>query len=161
MHKVAIIILTSCILVIGGCTYGVKKDSCDYSAQKGRYVLIHRKAPNPQAKGVIKGVVSDSSSGKCIPYANILLLGTTIGTVTNLQGYYEIEVYYPKKYKVMARMVRYSNIITEPIEVETGSIIILNFEMEEDTTRTPGVEVFRPQIKINPSPRLPELKMEK
>lgn len=132
MNKITIFILAVFILVSVSCTLNKKEDTYDYSQKHGRYVEIHRTAPNPTDKGLIKGTITDIEDGKSIPYVNIILVGTTIGTVTNKQGYYELEVYFPRKYVVDVRSMGYYPIRTESIEVENGKIIILNFEMTVD-----------------------------
>jgi len=39
----------------------------------------------------IRGVVTDASTGEAIPFANVFLIGTTIGTTTNFDGEYYFE----------------------------------------------------------------------
>ncbi|HPE43028.1 MAG TPA: carboxypeptidase-like regulatory domain-containing protein, partial [Bacteroidales bacterium] len=39
----------------------------------------------------IRGKVTDASSGEAIPFANVFLTGTTIGTTTNFEGEYYFE----------------------------------------------------------------------
>lgn len=47
---------------------------------------------SPPAKVVITGNVIDSSNGEALPGVNVLVEGTTTGTVTNAEGKYSIDV---------------------------------------------------------------------
>lgn len=44
------------------------------------------------AQRTVSGTVSDAETGEAIPGANVFKKGTTIGTITNLDGFYSIEV---------------------------------------------------------------------
>jgi len=44
---------------------------------------------------IVKGRVTDSENGDPIPFANVLVKGTTIGTVCDFDGYYTLKL--PKK----------------------------------------------------------------
>ena len=81
------------------------------------------------AQGVdIRGTVADSVTGEKIPYANVMLIGTTQGASTNVQGFYLITNVLPGRYQISAGTIGHqSNIKT--IEVRTGKPIIVNFEL--------------------------------
>ncbi len=49
-------------------------------------------AKKESQKTIVRGRVTDQKTGKPLPGTNILVKGTTIGTVSNLEGSYQIEV---------------------------------------------------------------------
>ena len=52
-----------------------------------------------QNRGGIKGVLKDASTGEPMMYANVALMGTTFGTVTDDGGNYELLNHcYPTKF---------------------------------------------------------------
>ncbi|MBC8186201.1 TonB-dependent receptor [candidate division KSB1 bacterium] len=51
----------------------------------GQIVIIKRKT---EKKIDIKGFIKDGSSGETLPYANILIKGTSVGTASNMNGYF-------------------------------------------------------------------------
>ncbi len=55
------------------------------------YLLSAEAFSQTSSRTVIKGTVTDSHTGDPIPYASVLLKGTTVGTITDEKGKYEIE----------------------------------------------------------------------
>ena len=79
------------------------------------------------AQGVdIHGVVSDSSTGERIPFANIMLLNTNRGAASNLQGFYIITSVPPGQYRVSVSSVGYQT-LTTAVKVRPGDPMVLDF----------------------------------
>lgn len=80
-------------------------------------VLLLQASPDcyslTQEKTIIKGLVTDASTGEPVPYVSVLLKGTSVGTLTNAGGKYLIET------SVRAAEIRFSFIGYDP---ETRSI---------------------------------------
>jgi len=55
----------------------------------------------------IRGVVSDTASGEHIPFANIIIVGTTRGAASNAYGFYLITSVPPGTYQIAVSAVRY------------------------------------------------------
>ena len=51
---------------------------------------------------VISGQVVDSASGDAIPFANIIITNSRQGTLTDISGYYKLEVKNPKTDSITA-----------------------------------------------------------
>jgi hypothetical protein len=47
--------------------------------------------PQVSEKTIIRGVVTDANTGEPLPYVSVLLRGTTVGTITDSKGKYNIE----------------------------------------------------------------------
>ena len=69
-------------------------------------LLIVATAVNAQDTGMLKGSVRDSI-GKPVEFANVSLLGTQVGTMTNPDGTYELEVPSGRSYTVIISCVGY------------------------------------------------------
>lgn len=75
------------------------------------------------AQGTIKGTVTDASNGETVIACNIILQGTTIGTVTDFDGKYEIKNIPAGTYNVIYSFISY--------EKHIEKLIINNNETKE------------------------------
>jgi Outer membrane receptor proteins, mostly Fe transport len=81
--------------------------------------------------GPIKGHVFDKETNEPIIGATIQVLETGIGTVTNLDGYYELDEKSNKEIHLEIRCVSYKTIKTEGLKLSNASME-LDFRMESD-----------------------------
>lgn len=72
--------------------------------------------------GNIAGRVTDSQSGEFLPSANVLLVGTRIGSATDLQGAYRISNVPPGNYKLQVRYIGYADFVTD-VTVVSGRTV--------------------------------------
>ena len=78
-----------------------------------------------QNKGTITGLLSDKESNNLpLPFANVLIKGTTLGTSTDETGKYTITIA-PGEYIIQFSFIGYEN-IEEKITVVAGGTITLN-----------------------------------
>jgi protocatechuate 3,4-dioxygenase beta subunit len=84
--------------------------------------------------GSIQGRVTDKESGKPIPGASVLLVGTTQGAMTDPDGYYLITLVKPGTYTIRVSSVSYNRIEIDSIKVTANQTIETPFEIEKDTT---------------------------
>ena len=68
--------------------------------------------------GKITGKITDASNGDPLFNANVLLSGTTRGTVTDANGKYTIDNIAPGKYKLRVTLISYETFETQQIEVK-------------------------------------------
>ncbi|MEO8168703.1 MAG: TonB-dependent receptor, partial [bacterium] len=79
------------------------------------------------AQGVdVRGVVTDSSNGQRIPFANISVIGTRLGVSTNLNGFFLITNVPPGKYVMVASAIGYAH-IGQTVEIRGREPITVNF----------------------------------
>lgn len=81
--------------------------------------------------GIIKGQVIDALNNEPIPFANVLLLGTDIGTTTDVDGNYEITGLEPKLYDVRASYLGYTNKAEYEVQVTNSKPAIVNLALSE------------------------------
>jgi TonB-dependent starch-binding outer membrane protein SusC len=77
----------------------------------------------------INGTVTDASDGTTLPGVNIVEKGTTIGTVTNIDGRYEITVSKPDAVLVFS----YIGYVTQEVAVNGRSLIDVAMNMDVRT----------------------------
>ncbi len=81
------------------------------------------------AQGVdVRGVVTDSTTGERIPFANILILDVNRGAGSNLQGFYLIANVPLGRYKIRASSIGYET-RTMTVEVSGTQAVAVNFRL--------------------------------
>ena len=83
-----------------------------------------------QSSGTVRGTVTEASSGEALVGANITVLGTTRGTVSDVDGRYSISLA-PGSYTLRASFVSYTS-QTLTVTVTAGQTTDLNFQLESD-----------------------------
>ncbi|WP_282778651.1 TonB-dependent receptor [Phaeodactylibacter xiamenensis] len=81
--------------------------------------------------GIIKGQVTDALNNEPIAFANVLLLGTDIGTTTDIDGNFEITGLEPKLYDVRASYLGYTNKTEYEVQVTNSKPAIVNLALSE------------------------------
>ncbi|MDG4716223.1 TonB-dependent siderophore receptor [Winogradskyella marincola] len=100
-------------------------------------VLVAAQISFSQSK--ITGHITGNNS-EVIPYATVVVKGTTLGTVADEKGYYELKNLNAGDYIITASYVGYKS-STQSISIHDNETKELSFQLEEDTTLD-EVEVF-------------------
>ncbi len=83
--------------------------------------------------GFIRGTVFDEAIGESLPGVQILVEGTTTGTLTDLDGKFSISVA-PGIYNLKLSYISYETLTIENIEISAGDVSLLdNIYMKEET----------------------------
>ncbi len=90
--------------------------------------------------GTIRGRVVDGVNNESLPFANVIIMGTEIGTTTDLDGYFEIQVK-PGLYNVEASFVGYRNKVEYEVQVTLAKPRELNFALEQSSESLEEVTV--------------------
>ncbi|GAB4290787.1 MAG: TonB-dependent receptor [Marinilabiliales bacterium] len=88
----------------------------------------------------IYGHVIDKSSKEHIPYINISLKGTTIGTSTDATGHYYLKNLPEGEFSIIVSGIGYKT-TEQKINIVAGKTIEVNFEIEENNIMLDGVVV--------------------
>lgn len=94
----------------------------------------HASPPPPQQR-TVQGQVTSAEDRLGFPGVNIIVKGTAIGTVTDSEGRYTIEVGSPNDILV------FSSIGYQTVEIPVGNQTTINLEMEVDVTQLEEVVV--------------------
>lgn len=90
-----------------------------------------------QAQSPLRGKVVDSQTKEALPFVNISLEGTTIGTTTDINGRYELPSFPDRPVRIS--YVGYRTLHLTPTEFQKKYKLIL---LEESATELEGVTVF-------------------
>lgn len=116
-------------------------------------LLITQTAFAFQGQGELSGSVKDAKTGETIPGATVQILETTLGAITNGEGFYTIKNIPAKTYSVQASFVGYETVIKYNIVIKSGGIPDLNFELKEAVSELGEVVVTaNPFEKIEETP---------
>jgi hypothetical protein len=88
--------------------------------------------------GKIQGKVTDKKTGEALPGVNVMVVGTTLGAATDINGEYFILQVTPGEYSVKASMIGYREVIVQNTRVRADLTTNLNFEIEETTVQLDG-----------------------
>lgn len=92
-----------------------------------------------QSSGTIKGTITDAKTGDSLPGANIIILGSHMGTGTDANGEYSLKVA-PGSYVLQVSYVSYKT-VKEKVTVESGQTLTKNFALAADLIGTDEVVV--------------------
>lgn len=95
-------------------------------------ILISFKFSFAQSTGKIMGKVTDITTSEGIPFANVLIEGTTLGAASDIEGNFVILNIAPGVYSVTASYIGYQKVTIKDIGVNVGFTTSLDFKL------TPG-----------------------
>ncbi len=84
-----------------------------------------------QNTGKISGVVTDADTGDSIPGAQVVVVGTTLGAITDVDGNYFIIGVPVGAYDVQARFVGYQEQTVSGVQISSGYTQEINFALRE------------------------------
>jgi hypothetical protein len=93
-----------------------------------------------QSTGKIMGKIADNSTNEGIPFANILLEGTSIGAASDIEGNYVILNIPPGTYNIVASYIGYQKIRITDVRVNVG------FTTTLDVKLSPGEVTLEPIV---------------
>ncbi len=91
-------------------------------------------------KATIRGFIYDKATEEAIPFANVVIDGTTMGSTASDNGFYQINDVPAGKKKVVVSFLGYQTIERE-VSLKAGEILNLNFYMVESSEILDEVEV--------------------
>ncbi|MDI6839761.1 MAG: TonB-dependent receptor [bacterium] len=94
-----------------------------------------------QTTGKIRGTVTDKSTGGALPFANIVIAGTTLGAAADLNGEYIIVNVPVGTYSVVATMMGYDSMRVENVVVSIDMTTTVNFKLAPTVIRAKEVVV--------------------
>ncbi len=86
------------------------------------------------------GHILDKTTGEHLTFINVIVRGTTIGTVTDNTGHYFLKDLPVGKQTIEFKSLGYKTISVE-VELESGKTLELNVDMEEDRVSLDAVVV--------------------
>lgn len=90
--------------------------------------------------GKIAGRVVEAATGEPLPGVNVLIVGTTQGATTSVDGYYSILNVRPGTYDVRASFIGFAPVVVEDVRVQIDLTTTVDFELREEVLE--GEEVI-------------------
>lgn len=91
--------------------------------------------------GVISGRISEAKNNRPIPFANVVIQGTTTGASSDLDGNYAIQNLTPGLYNVEVSYLGYKSKVEYEVQVFNNKPAIVDFNLEEDSKTLDAVVV--------------------
>jgi outer membrane receptor for ferrienterochelin and colicin len=96
-------------------------------------VLLFSVILKASVTGKIQGTVTDKKTGERLPSVNIMIVGTSFGSASDINGEYFILQIAPGDYTVKFSMVGYKDFIVRNVKVSAELTTRINAELEETT----------------------------
>ncbi len=91
--------------------------------------------------GVVEGRITDAKTNETIPFANVVLQGTTIGSTSDIDGNYRITGIKPDLYNVEVSYIGYKSKVAFEVQVFNNKPAKVDFALEADSKTLDVVEV--------------------
>ncbi|MBK9098606.1 MAG: TonB-dependent receptor [bacterium] len=101
--------------------------------------------------GRLAGRVTDAT-GEPLPFVNVVIMGTTLGAATDIDGYYSIINVPPGNYEVKASAIGYNSVTYQDVKVSIDLTTTIDFQLSEASVEL-GEEVVviatKPLVKMD------------
>lgn len=98
-----------------------------------------------QGDNSIKGFVYESSNGEPVMFANVFLKGTTLGSTTDINGYFSITRIPDGTYTIMVTSIGYDT-VAETVSVKNSQILNKKFHISETSIQLAAVSISADKI---------------
>ncbi len=107
--------------------------------------------PTDGPTGKIAGRVLEAGTDLGLPGVNVVITGTSIGGVTDVDGYYHILNVPPGTYSVQASFIGFATVTTQNVRVVQDQTSTVNFELREETIEGEEVVIVaeRPIVEMD------------
>ncbi len=101
------------------------------------------------AQGIIEGRVADAASNNPVPFASVVIYGTTVGTLTDDNGYFTLNNIEPGYVKIAVSSIGFESYFSEDIYVTNAKKATIEIPLQETQVKleevTVKASVFRRQ----------------
>ena len=124
-------------------------------------VLLFSTLPSEaqQRPGSLRGIVTDSSTGESIPFANVIVLDDSLnqvnGASTDIDGGFNIKPIKPGTYNVQVNYVGYSKMLIKEVIISPNTPTTLNIKLQASK------EVLQEVVVIHSTPLIDKAKSSK
>jgi len=108
-------------------------------------LLITNALAYAQGDNTIKGFVYETATGEPMMFANVYLKGTTLGSTTDINGYFSITRIPDGNYTIMVTMVG-CDTIKDPISLKGSQIVSKKYNLSEASIKLEAVNVTAEKI---------------
>ncbi|MEJ2104419.1 MAG: carboxypeptidase-like regulatory domain-containing protein, partial [Ignavibacteriaceae bacterium] len=83
--------------------------------------------------GRLAGRITDAASNEPLPFVNVVIMGTTLGAATDIDGYYSIINIPPGTYTVKASAIGYNSVTYQDVKVSIDLTTTIDFQLSESS----------------------------
>jgi len=105
------------------------------------YLAFSLTSPVSAATGRIIGTITDKKSGEPVLGASVMVMGTTRGATTDLEGKYTISQVEPGRYTLKVSSVQHTDVEVTDVEVKSDLNTEVNLKLEEKVTELDKIVV--------------------
>ncbi|MGY6741820.1 MAG: TonB-dependent receptor [Cecembia sp.] len=105
------------------------------------FILLSALSTSYGQEGEVRGRVFNKINNEGIPFANVILLGTDYGTVTDIDGNYELTNIPPGFYNIRASFVGFRSKTEFDIQITRARAVRLDFDLTEEAADLSEVTV--------------------
>ena len=102
--------------------------------------------------GRLAGRITDTATGDPLPFVNVVIMGTTLGAASDIDGYYSIINVPPGNYVVKASAIGYNTVSFQDVKVSIDLTTTIDFQLSEESVEL-GEEVVviatKPLVKMD------------
>lgn len=101
--------------------------------------------------GKISGKVTDAKTGEPLVGANVILTGTNLGGIVDLEGYYSVLNVPAGSYEIQFRFIGYRTHVVKQLQVTSDNTTKLDASMQEDivTAQEVVITAEKPVVQVN------------
>jgi len=99
--------------------------------------------------GKISGKVIDRETGDPLPGANVLVVGTTLGAATNVDGEFVILSVPTGQYSIKAGFIGYREVTVDNIRVNSGLTTEIDFELPSEALEVSEISIVAERPLVN------------
>ena len=92
-------------------------------------------------QATLKGRVFDAINNEPLPFVNVIVTGTTIGTTTDIDGNFQFTGLKPGFVRVQASFIGYHSVLSSEIEISNAKVAFVEIRMEKRDTEIEEVIV--------------------
>jgi outer membrane receptor for ferrienterochelin and colicin len=92
-------------------------------------------------QAALKGKVIEMLTNEPMPFVNVIVLGTSVGTVTDIDGNFQIKGLKPGFVRVQASFVGYHPALSSEFEISNAKVAYIEIKMEQRDTEIEEVTV--------------------
>ena len=104
--------------------------------------IFFQELPGQQtARGLIEGRVAEAASNNPVPFANVVIYGTNMGTLTDESGNFSLKNIEPGYIKIAVTCIGYETYFSEDIYVTNAKKVTLEIPLQETQVKLEEVTV--------------------
>lgn len=103
-----------------------------------------------QTAGKISGKVIDAETGQPLVGANVMIVGTTIGSASDVEGQYFMLNVPPGKYDIQASVVGYQRVVQQGVIVSVGRTTAVDFVLAPEAVELEEIVIAATRPDVEP-----------